>query len=1158
MKEYQSAEHQNKLRNSSLIQVLITLGAISLFACNPGESGSSNRPNNPIDDSPGAIANKPIYKDGIQTLEPGQDEFLSASGERGENATDLSENGSDAAAPESELRGESAGDDRTVEEGDIYRVISQGLMANLNHYRGLQLIDISEPSEPQILSRLSLSGSPVEMYFIDGYAVVLMNNWWGYWGSRDDIEVETFNGGLAALIDIRDTANPVLVSTQPVPGYITTSRLTRGMGGDALFVVANDWTNNENRTVLRSFSVETSGALGLNPASELDLGGYVSDIQATPSTLLIARQQGWWRSNGQDDWEGTYVSLVDISDPSGLVVEGASVRVSGYVRRKNDMHIKNGILRIVSNDWSQGSVVATWNIDDLQNPISVDQARFGEGEDLYASLFMADRAFFVTYQRVDPFHAFSIDSEGLIEERTEYIISGWNDFFRPTFNQSRLIGIGMDDQIEGQTGQSIAVSLYSTSLEESEPFIARAHGDLTGWSWSEARWDDRAFSVIEDAVSVDSPEGHVETGLVLLPFSGYDRNVDEGWGRWRSGVQIFTFSDQSVTARGVMSHNSPVRRSFEPQEGMVGNLSELSLSLYDRSNPDEPSLLGQIDLAPEISRIYFIGEGPARHPVRFKGSNDLFYGWYDNMQDMAPAVLEVLPVGANVDLAAPIATVEVPAHADLRQKGDTIYVIYSRNFYEYDEDGDWQIRKVVELSVVDLSNPHEPIAHDPVDVSEIMQGYDHYYDYYYDGWGCFDMGYYWWGRPELEVHTIEGGLAIKTLELHEESLGEYEVCRVSGHTNEVDLVDVYTDDLPICDEIDWEMSNGVNCQAIYGVSSCGRFENSEFSCQGELRRCVVSTDDLGRRSQENCETLEGLNYATLATNLSRRGQCYSYERTRRWGSLRLSVIDTQDPDHLQLSGTIEAPSHERFEGLILQEGELYYSYSVPVNVDGDEISFVRHFTRSINLEDLSTPSFNTAINLPGKLLLKRGERVISRDLVWGENGVISTLNLTRLNEEGTRARFEARHSFTERQIQKIIYDQDEQGDERLYISHSPNYNYWDYWARQDLDNVSPDEDPRLNRISVFELSELSLLGEAASDRWSNLITVKDHRGIFNVGGGILMMDLSDPTQITAQGFFPIQGWNPMLTIEGDDIYAAAGRYGVYTLPLNRSNLLPPL
>ncbi len=1133
----------------SLFSSLFLFSTLSILGCGPNGDGGVevNDPVVPVDDAPGIRANKPIFNNGRQEVEVGQSEFISASGERGMNAGRADEDSVSAESAEQD-----SNDDRTVEEGDIYRVINGGLMANLNSYRGLQLIDISEPSAPRIISRLPLAGTPVEMYFMEGYAVVLMNNWWGYWGVRNDINVEQFNGGLAALIDIRDTEHPVLVSTQPVPGNITTSRLTRGMGGDALFVVANSWDDNGSTTILRSFSVETSDTVELTPASEVDLGGYVADIQATPSTLLIARQQGWWHND--NDWEGTYVSLIDISDPSGRVVEGGDVQVRGYVRRKTDMHIKNGVLRVVSSDWDMGSSVATWNIDDIQNPVPIDDALFGEGEDLYASLFMGDRAFFVTYRRVDPFHAFSIDSEGLIEERTEYIISGWNDFFRPTFNQSRLIGIGIDDQVEGQRRSSIAVSLYTTSLEESEPFIARAHGDLNGWSWSEARWDDRAFSVIENAVSVMSPDGYNETGLVLLPFSGYDRGTENERGGWRSGVQLFSFSDQSVTARGVMSHNSPVRRSFEPEEGVVGNLSELSLSLYDRGDLDEPSILGQIDLAPDVSRIYFFGEGPARYPVRFQGSNDAFYGWrYNNNQEMASAQLHVLPVGSDVDHAKPIVTIDVPGRADLLQDGDTLYVINDR--YVLDEDSE-EYQRSIDLSVIDFSDPTAPRERGSLDLSEIVEGYDTFYKYGYDYWGCWGMGYYWWGRPQLEVYPVESGLAVKTLEAQESSLGEFESCYLSTYDYESELSEYYTDDLAVCDMYDYR-SEESSCQALNGYATCSRFEGGEFTCRGEIRRCVYTADE-GFYQNDECEVLEAIDYVEIANRMSRRDECHSYERTRQWGSMRLSFVDMRDPDEPVLRAQLIAPEHENFEGLIIQEDELFYSYSVPVNVDGDDISYVRHFTRSINHQEMDEPQFNVAINLPGKLLLKRGDLVISRDSIWDAEGLTTTLNLTQLNQSATRARFLSRHLFSNRIIQKIIFDQDANGEERLFISHRYDYRSLSYWGREDTSELPLEENPYVNRVSIFELNDLELLGEGVSDQWSDLIAVRDGRGIFNVGGGVLMMDLRDPSDITPQAFFPLRGWQIRLTVESDKAYVAAGRFGVYTLDLESSNLLPPL
>lgn len=129
------------------------------------------------------------------------------------------------------------------------------------------------------------------------------------------------------------------------------------------------------------------------------------------------------------------------------------------------------------------------------------------------------------------------------------------------------------------------MSLYDiTDITNPDPFIARQHVEAS-WSWSEANWDDRAFSVLEDAVQVNNADGEPETGLVLLPFSGWDRDSQT----YTAAVQIFTFSRDSLTQRGIMHHDTPVRRSFLTNDTTTANLSEVEVSFFDHTNPDEPA-----------------------------------------------------------------------------------------------------------------------------------------------------------------------------------------------------------------------------------------------------------------------------------------------------------------------------------------------------------------------------------------------------------------------------------------------------------------------------------------------------------------------------------------------------------------------------------------
>ena len=134
--------------------------------------------------------------------------FVSAEGAAGDQAANRGDESLDAGtgAPTDDAGG---GTTRTVEEGDIYRVLADQKILNLNSYRGLQVIDIANLEEPTVISRLPITGTPVEMYVVGDRAFVLMNNWRGYYGNRSDIRVETQEGGLVLSVDLSDQLTPV-------------------------------------------------------------------------------------------------------------------------------------------------------------------------------------------------------------------------------------------------------------------------------------------------------------------------------------------------------------------------------------------------------------------------------------------------------------------------------------------------------------------------------------------------------------------------------------------------------------------------------------------------------------------------------------------------------------------------------------------------------------------------------------------------------------------------------------------------------------------------------------------------------------------------------------------------------------------------------------
>ena len=113
--------------------------------------------------------------------------------------------------------------------------------------------------------------------------------------------------------------------------------------------------------------------------------------------------------------------------------------------------------------------------------------------------------------------------------------------------------------------------------------------------------------------------------------------------------------------------------------------------------------------------------------------------------------------------------------------------------------------------------------------------------------------------------------------------------------------------------------------------------------------------------------------------------------------------------------------------------------------------------------------------------------------------------------------------------------------------------YWNYsyYFRDE------EQGPILDQLSIFNLEDLELEGQSESDRWANLVDVHEGKAIFQVGGGVLLMNIEDPNSIQAQAFFPLRSWGSRLQVDGDTLYATAGRFGIYSLSLDAYNILPP-
>ena len=1026
-------------------------------------------------------------------------DFVSADGTNGEASS--GEPGIDLFEGPTSL---DPGDERTVEEGDIYRVLAGSLILNLNAYRGLQIIDFSDAENPEIIGRLQVTGTPVELYVIGDWAFVLLNNWRGYYGRRGDVALETREGGLVLSVDLSDPNDPEVIDRAHVPGYIQTSRLTRGGGQAALYVVTGGWAQWEDeagglvwdtRTVVKSFDV-SSGAL--EARSQLNLGGYVADIQATTEALLVARND-WSASN-----PGSRISLIDISDPGGGMVEGDEVVAAGFIDNQFNMDLYNGVLRVVS-DSRRGSDrtnhVQTFDASDIHSLTPIDHATFGANEDLFATLFLGNKAFFVTYFRIDPFHAFHIDDQGFITEMSEFVVSGWNDFFRSVLGDERLIGIGVNDE----AGRTLSVSLYDiTDLTNPEPLMARAEVQADH-SWSEASWDHRAFSVLEDAVAVAGPGGVAETGLVLLPFSGWSEDRKT----YTSAVQIFTFSADTLTRRGLMDHGTPVRRSFLAEDTTTANLSELELSLFDMADTDDPVELGRVELAPNYTDFFVFGD----YGARVKDSLEYYSGWWGGRAELPPATVEIVSRAEHPDLAEPVARFEIPAGAISYQVGDLLVTLEQ----EVVDGSEWPYSYQSHIEVWDLGDPTQPELAGSLTTDRLPPSIP-----YYPWLGCLACDFMVIAPIPIlpptsgqDVQSVQNALVFLQRHNETELLGNEEVCTT------------YPAEPTQCSG---SVGAADDCTYYSGSIHCRSLESSEPYCTGVLYECALAAS--GERS---CTSVDPDSIATTEV-------CSQYPRYRYWQRFTIEVLDLTTPSRPALADSIDLGRENEGASMLADGSDVWVSFKRPEKLEGDSRPHVRYFIQRIGLADPSAPQVEEPINVPGELLVIDGTTIFTRDTVWGDE-IVETA-VARLELFPPLAFLQARRVFPDQQVDTILLD----GEGHLLVSRRLAWSV--AYARGEYD---PSQ--HLSVLDAYS-DDFDVLAEVGVDRWAQLRDARSGRALFQVPGGLLVFNLDDPTAPYPQAFFATRDWPRDILVEGRQIIFAAGRYGIYAFDLDTVNLLP--
>lgn len=634
---------QTRLRLSTSLTLLALSAGLSLAGCTTGDDPSpSPEPTPTATPAAGGDFASAVNNPGGATGQP------------------------DEAPSEGDNSGDDGGGERTVEEADILAQDGNNLYV-LNMYRGLMVLDVTNPDKPRVRGRVPITGYPVEMYVREGRAYVVVSNYYYYWRSAETDSVDSFHGSMLAIIDVSNPDQPGMIGKIDLEGYVSQTRAV----GDVIYAVSNryasyscDGTTDDTEDSTYVVSVDISDPANPTKVDSLNWPGSAAQVHATSHSFYVIEPDyvyndgtgtgtgtgtdvppptsgsgsGSSGSTGSETGgatgstdptpasspapEGTatpvpgetprpdptskpdetppvdtpsysyltHVTYVDISDAHGILQERDSIDVDGQTWDKNALNEFNGTFRLATQKYD-GKSSGTLTVLDVSNPDDIQQLSsldivLPQLEYITASRFDGERGYVVTAQSTDPLFVMDLSNPAQPRLAGHVVMPGQLQHLETLGD--RIVAFGQDNSDAGTW--RFAVSLFDVSDMDAPTLLDREIIGDGGYSWSNATWDDKSFTLLPDE------------GLIAVPFTAYDEN-------WAvtGGVQLLDFDDQTVTVRGMVSHPGYVTR-VRPVNGRLASLSDTNLLMINDSNRDKPSITADLTLTDYVTDYLPMGD----------------------------------------------------------------------------------------------------------------------------------------------------------------------------------------------------------------------------------------------------------------------------------------------------------------------------------------------------------------------------------------------------------------------------------------------------------------------------------------------------------------------------------------------------------------------
>jgi len=949
--------------------------------------------------------------------------------------------------------------------------LSSDLLLTADTYAGLQVINLTDPDHPEVQGRMDLTGEPQALVVVGDYALVGLASWHSWYAGPLDAANTLVHGSAVMAVDLRDPAAPRLVDPLQLETGTGVVQVTHTGAGDVLTVASCD-----RACTLRNLSLDGAGRMV--EVGRIDLGPDLAFLAVGQGGLVVARDRPGLESPAA-------VAVVTFAPEDGQPSLSADVEVEGLLVWPRQVDLWGHILRVVSVRVEGGiasAALETFDVSDPGEPARMDVVTFATGESVRSIRFEGRPVLVGTDARPEGLHTLHMDASGHAAEVAHSLQNRTAEGLRAVVDDTRLLSI----RSVSTDGRALVVELHDLDdLGAPAAMIDRA---TVQWPWPARRvpWSERFFTVLEGAVSVQSASGEVETGLLLVPYTGVDGEREVGV----AGSQVFTFSARSITARGMIPHAGVVRESLVWSGERLVQVSGRELRSAGKRDLDDVVTGRGVDLAPSCGGIFAFGEYAARVMLPQRVPVE-----YERELQAAGKQVELVPLGSEPREVA-LASFGVGRNARLIQHGALLLSLEATVI----AGGPGAHTYHTDLDVVDLSEPLSPHV-----IGSLSTDALHFDE---SGWtGSSESD----DAGEVEAHSVGHALVFPSRWREQRAIGAAELCTITST------------------EPPTEESH------VEGAITCTRVDGGPRECEGALSLCHGPTGDGEGSAEVTCEDVDPALVATTET-------CTSVARNRRWDRFELDVLDLTDPAHPTASAHLELPADEEAVRVVAEGDKLHVSTRRPVEREDDPRPHVRHAVTTIDLAEPASPRVSEAVNVPGELLASAGEVLHTLELLWGAAGLEGFVRRVRAVEGVVSV--EASFALGDQPVIKALSDAG-----RLYVVQGVPYGEaaldpdfdWTRW-HQRLTILSAELEP---------LAQLELpTGTQVLDVRGGLVTLRRA-----VSGGVLVVNVTDPAAPFTQAYFAAEDQPVPTLLTADALFLAAGRYGLYRLPLEGSNLL---